>query len=834
MGQRSVAVVLFMLLGACSSTEPSNSGASPRPLAVNVSTSRLKADGVEKVDISVSGSSQGPILVSSTAGAFANGTSSTVIEGTAGSVTLTTCDTRSDSRCPAGEVRISAQDARWAKGIAAVEFFGFETACDDGRDDNANGAVDCDDSDCNGKACSSNGVAGTCNGSACVAAVCASTAAEAGAVSCGDGEDNDCDGRVDCADSGCDGAPCKPGSPAFTCRTGQCVEATSGFGLSITPMRSRMPADGEAVAAVAVKVTGDGEAAPGVPVTVSTSAGALSATESVAALTTVEAVTDSSGVATVYFKAPATPVRATLTAKMTARPTISQSATIEMPRLGAMQLARVQYPVMGARSSGVNEQNLLTVVLLDTEQRPYPDGLAVRFQHQQLGGSELSRPWAMDTATCKGPGATPPGTCLAHVAAIVSPSDATDSTGEASVNLYPGTLAGSVTVMATATAGGRTITYTLPSVAITGAKASGAHVSVDCSPKNVPALTDTDCRKSYYSGTGSTITCTAYLADRFNNVLGLPEHVSFQAENGASSPPSASVAYDPSSSGLQSDLGRATGYIAVTGYDLPYDVDPIGGELSASGDLGCGFGNTVQNPRDGFVTVIALARGEEGFVDGSNGLPADGEYQVGEYFIDLGEPFVDRDDDSVWDIGERYLDVNGNQIYDGPNGVWDADTMLWAETRIVYTGFPAVASWSTDQVLVNSTVGGKTATSADAQFSFADTWLNPPAPTMTSYSVAAWNDIVSAKVVEPPSALDVLPAKFSQAFCDALDPLTRRCTNHCESAPCYAVTSISQFAGAATGTVRVTGGSKAGNDEVRATATLLQAKTIIGLPATAQ
>lgn len=826
MVQRRIAAALVVLLAACA--KESSESTPPPALSVAVSTSSLKADGVAVADITVSGSAKGPIIVSATSGTFANGTSTTTIDGTAGSARLRACDARVDPGCVSGELKISAQDANWAKGFAVVQLYGFESVCTDGRDDNANGAADCADADCDEKACSANGIAGTCQGRACVAAVCASPVTESGAVACSDGADNNCDGRVDCADSACDGAPCKAGSPTFSCRSGQCVEPTSGFGLSLTPARTRMPADGVATAPVVVKVTAEGAAAPGVGVTVTASAGALSATETVAAtaLATVEAQTDATGTATVYFRAPATPIRAILTAKITAKPEISQDATIDMPRLGAMQISRVQHPVMGTRSSGMNEQNALTVVLLDAEQKPYPDGLAVTFQHQQLGGSEISKPWAMDTSACRGPGAMPPGTCLAHVSSIVSPPGEPDSTGEASVNLYPGSLAGSVTVSATATAGGRTISYTLPSVAVTGAKASGAHISVDCTPKNVPAFTDSDCRKTYYDGPGSTVTCTAYLADRFNNVLGLPEHVSFQAENGASSPPATTVAYDPEQAGdAQRDLGKATGFVAVTGYDLPRDVTPSTAEaaFTSIADLGCGFGVTTQNPRDGFVTVVAMSRGEEGFLDGSNGLPANGAYDEGENFIDLGEPFVDANDNGRADAGEWFLDVNGSRTYDEANGTWDADTVIWAETRVAYTGFPAplspFAGWLPDSVEVDSTAGGKTATSADASFFCADERFNPPS-SLTSYVAASWNDRVSADLLRPPLAVDLLPAQFAQAYCDGTDPLTRTCGNRCDSAPCYPVTQLTGFAGSATGLVRVTGGSTAGPDTVRVTATL--------------
>ncbi|MDP3273966.1 MAG: MopE-related protein [Deltaproteobacteria bacterium] len=62
--------------------------------------------------------------------------------------------------------------------------------CGNGRDDDADGAIDCGDSDCSADPrCS----------------MCVPTGAENTAATCRDGRDNNCDGRTDCADPGCRG-----------------------------------------------------------------------------------------------------------------------------------------------------------------------------------------------------------------------------------------------------------------------------------------------------------------------------------------------------------------------------------------------------------------------------------------------------------------------------------------------------------------------------------------------------------------------------------------------------------------------------------------------------
>jgi hypothetical protein len=74
----------------------------------------------------------------------------------------------------------------------------------------------------------------------------------------------------------------------------------------------------------------------------------------------------------------------------------------------------------------------------------------------------------------------------------------------------------------------------------------------------------------------------------------------------------------------------------------------------------------VHNPRDGIVTLIAA-------------VPA------GPDAPDLGEPYLDENDNGVRDPGEPYLDYNGNGQYDGPSGKLGVH-LLWSEFRIIWSG----------------------------------------------------------------------------------------------------------------------------------------------------
>lgn len=111
----------------------------------------------------------------------------------------------------------------------------------------------------------------------------------------------------------------------------------------------------------------------------------------------------------------------------------------------------------------------------------------------------------------------------------------------------------------------------------------------------------------------------------------------------------------------------------------PVDVDPVEGEPSRAGPLGETF-----NPRDGVVTLLVAVRAREAFDD----LNGNGEYDPGEPFDDVGEPFLDVDDDGVFTLGvdSWYYDTNGDGQYTGPNGTYDATTYAAASFKMVWSG----------------------------------------------------------------------------------------------------------------------------------------------------
>jgi hypothetical protein len=820
-----------LITGACGSSGSTNA---PPALTLNVTvdsgavpgvTNGVKADGTNSVTIDVGGSTKGPIRVSAHKGSFLGGGTTAMIEGTGGSVTLFTCDARTDNSC-AGTTTVTATDGNFAFGETTLTFVAFETNCQNRIDDNKDGRTDCADPDCDQRPCvDATGNNGVCASGVCTPPVCTPISTT---EVCDNGVDDDCDGKIDCMQATCDGMACKPGSPTFVCQSRACTDVGTGYAITATAKRPRIPADGLATTTITAKLTKTAVPQIGVVLDFSTDLGAFVTGTTTAA--TTSASTGADGTATVTFQGSAAAGVATITVAPHSLQQLTQTTTVTMPALGSIVLGTIQNPVMGVKFSGVDEQNSISVKLLDTEQKPYPDGLAVRFEHQQLQNSLISMPFAPDTATCKQAAG-----CLGYIGETSSPTKA-DTQGLAFVNLYSGTAAGLVSISVSATAGEQTRTFTVQNIAIIGAKASGAHISLLCTPLNVPGFVNTDCLKA---GTGGPITCTVFLADRFNNVLGRETLATFSSEAGSAGPPVKTKAYDPTKGGDQTaELGHVSNTVSVTGFDLPQDVAPLTDEYHLVYNAGCGSAD--HNPRDGLSTIIVAVQGEEGFVD-NNG---NGTYDPGEPFVDSGEPFIDENDNNVRDDLEPFIDVNMNGKYDGPNGKWDASTTIWAETRVLYTSEAQTGdNWSRwlesgDVSIPPDTtttpmfqVMAMPATSEGFAVFFTDINFNPLAPTVT-YDISSLVGNVSAMFTSGPSKADSLGMVFQQHYCNAPTPSTA-CFSTCRFAPCYRVTTISNYAFGSFGAASISG-VKAGDDQVAASATVAGKKTIITISGTAK
>ena len=681
-----------------------------------------------------------------------------------------------------------------------------ETSCRDNLDNDCDGLVDCNDPNCAGQSC--NAFGRTCPSSPGACGVCSGNGgtAQTQETTCNDGFDNDCDGAIDCADSDCANQQCG-GSSNYQCQSNVCKDTTSTYSLVVVATPNKLAANGTSTSTVTATLRDGATPLGNRSVTFSVSSGQGSVNP------TATTTNPTTGVATTVFTSSANGGPATVqVAYDTGTQIITGTVVIQQPPLNDLTLVRQEYTIMGVRGSGYNESNQFTFQLTDGISSPYPPGLTVNFTHTSLGGSYLGA-----TPNCSG------NTCTA--------SAVTDAAGQVKVDLHSGTLAGVVAITAAATAGGIPVNLTVSNIAIVGARASGLNISLICTPRNIPGYTVHDCSKSLYAGQDDRASCVAYFADRFGNVLGRSTLATFTSEAGAASAPS-----------FTNSTGQASGTVYVTGYPLPADVAAQTGEPSLTYVDTCG--TKTHNPRDGISTVIVSVVGEEGFVDGSNGRPANGVYDVGENFLDMGEPFVDYNDNNVRDFDEPYLDVNTSGSWNGPNGQWDADTTIWATTRVNYTGYPAAAAnlagenvlarWLNNSAIgllpgptppatpFNLQVGQNPAASTTRAVYFTDENMNPISHRATySLDVAPAGAVTAVYSPAFGPFIDSLAADFTVSYCaDALG--TMACGSACLANPCYRVERVSNFGTGRLGNVLITASNANPNAsiEVRAKCTL--------------
>jgi len=304
---------------------------------------------------------------------------------------------------------------------------------------------------------------------------------------------------------------------------------------------------------------------------------------------------------------------------------------------------------MGIRGSGFNEQATVTFKVVDSSNLPAP-GVNVSF-------SMINPP----------------------LGTTVTPTGVTNSSGLVSTNISVGRVIGVFTVQAVVIP--NQVQINSPPIGVRGAKASNQGMVLDCSPHNLAAYVSPQPPLDLPSS------CKITLVDRFGNPVGTGAAVNFKSEAGVVPSTINTIAFNPNAP--DPNEGTATFTFRSGGpFATLWDVPPLPATsqwpFPRYQEPSFLDGSITRNPRDGLVTIIGYTRGEMYFQDNND----NGVWDPGELFIDQGEPFVDANDNGVWDPGELYFDANGNGRYDGPAGVYSADTYVWTETRILYTGRP--------------------------------------------------------------------------------------------------------------------------------------------------
>ena len=127
----------------------------------------------------------------------------------------------------------------------------------------------------------------------------------------------------------------------------------------------------------------------------------------------------------------------------------------------------------------------------------------------------------------------------------------------------------------------------------------------------------------------------------------------------------------------------------------PFDATQCPGEPCWTDATGI-----THNPRDGIATLIAAVPGVKSFDD-------------------QGEPFVDANDNGVWDPGEAFIDYNGNGKWDAPDGKVK-DRLIWKTYRVIWSGEAAITPsgqrYNTHDCFLTKTASDVTYTLFDANF----------------------------------------------------------------------------------------------------------------------
>jgi len=341
--------------------------------------------------------------------------------------------------------------------------------------------------------------------------------------------------------------------------------------------------------------------------------------------------------------------------------------------------------VLGIKGSGIQETGLTRFLVTDAAGRPVSN-VGVSFAQAQ------------------------PALVTLGITVGVTASD-----GTVSVDYTAGSVVGVSAITATVGGGGPTGSYP---VAVRGAKPSASGFYFRCGKTNLPVYTTT---MEY-----ETTTCTVRLSDRYGNRVGIATPVSFAAEAGSISasvltkPFSFANPTDPEEGSLtvtfSSDMGNGfspadtTPFPAdATQFPKPRALEPSSGSF---------------NPRDNLVTIIAMVRGEEAFVDAN----LDGQYNAGELFVDQGDPFIDSNDNNAYDSATepRFCGGASCATYHVPNGVWDSDRTIWAPTWVAFTGVVStrVDPWTPGSCIdyTDNNLGNPSATGAAV--AALDQWLN--------------------------------------------------------------------------------------------------------------
>ncbi len=335
--------------------------------------------------------------------------------------------------------------------------------------------------------------------------------------------------------------------------------------------------------------------------------------------------------------------------------------TVQPGSAGTIEVSNIEPKVIGILGSGVTQTTTIDFLIKDSLGNPVVDGTPVQFS---LGQTTLHGGESLSTEGNSG-------------------TEATGSTnnGLVSVTLKSGAVAGTIDVIGSVQTD-NTMISTAARVTIVGGLPDAEHLALAVQFHNIAGGVTL----------GLLNNITAYVGDRFGNIVPDGTSVSFITEGGTIGQSIGGGAFTTTT-----ELGRATAILqsanpntpllgGVASYqDVGYDCSKNFAFVTSPGtpSLLC------SNP--GLVTIVAFTTGSESFVD-KNG---NGVYDADESFTDSREPFIDGNDNNLFEEGELYIDVNssgafdtGNGQFDGPGGLSE-NTTIWYSTRVLFSDYTA-------------------------------------------------------------------------------------------------------------------------------------------------
>lgn len=229
----------------------------------------------------------------------------------------------------------------------------------------------------------------------------------------------------------------------------------------------------------------------------------------------------------------------------------------------------------------------------------------------------------------------------------LSTSETNTLNGVASVALQSGTVAGSLVVRATYPANDGTSISTEAKITIVSGMPDAKHISIAAEYLNIAG--------GVQLGLQNTI--TAYLGDRYGNVVPDGTPVSFITEGGT--------------------IGESSGFTTTTTFGVAEAVlqtsNPTVPELDGN--------DPTANP--GWCRVVVYTPGSEAYYDANgNGVYDEG---IDSLTLDMSDPYIDANDNGRYDVGEVYIDANGDGVFTPADGVYQSDTTIWTSMNVLFS-----------------------------------------------------------------------------------------------------------------------------------------------------